>query len=489
MVYSKLGLHKILLNGEAFMGTIIGVHFWNRIARLCFCDAESVSVAEVNLPSDIKRLDIAANEYALKKAFEVIDGFLKEKAGISDYSLVIAVSDDMGLKEIQGIFSAAREFGVNVIRTVTETLAMAYFSYVEYGIGGNALMAFVSPAKLGISEYYLEEGIVEKIDTYYAGRWNGSSLSKKDFVHSYSDKLFDATAADYVICSGTMERSLDFDFAMKNYIRASGTFINKNIELKAIDNQCVIEGIGFICGKLEGRTAFQGLNAIDSASPYELILSVNGEMCPLLDSETVVPYSKTVEINKFPEPVRSYNSIKLFEYRKDEFVLVSDIHVAKDKMEDFYKKASSVKVDIDEDKKIVLTFVDIQTRNEYKIDVLEAAAQDDAVEEKEEDVPGFITKVLPIIDNLEYAANYAKDDDSPYMQGIVQSYNNAIEILKKNGVEVVHGEGEPFDYNFQTAVAHVEDDDLPDNTVKQVMQAGYVYKGKVLRPASVVVAN
>ena len=148
------------------MGTIIGVHFFNRIARLCFCDAESVSVAEVNLPSDIKRLDIAANEYALKKAFEVIDQFLKEKAGITNYSLVIAISDEMGLKEIQGIYKAAHEFGVNVVRTVTETLAMAYFSYVEYGLGGNAIMAFVSPAKLGISEYFLEEGIVKKLDTY-----------------------------------------------------------------------------------------------------------------------------------------------------------------------------------------------------------------------------------------------------------------------------------------------------------------------------------
>ncbi|MBR6403750.1 MAG: nucleotide exchange factor GrpE [Eubacterium sp.] len=471
------------------MGTIIGVHFWNRIARLCFCDAESVSVAEVNLPSDIKRLDIAANEYALKKAFEVIDEFLKEKAGISNYSLVIAISDDMGLKEIQGIYSAAREFGVNVVRTVTETLAMAYFSYVEYGLGGNALMAFVSPAKLGISEYYLEQGIVEKLDTYFAGRWNGSSLGKSEFIHSYSDKIFDATAADYVICSGTMERSLDFDFALKNYIKSSGTFINKNIELKAIDNQCVIEGIGFICGKLEGRTAFQGLAAIDSASPYELILSVNGEMYPLLDSETVVPIKKTIEINKFPEPVRSFNEIKLFEYRKKEFVLVSDIHVSKDKLEEFYKKASTVKIEVDDDKKLTLTFVDIQSRSEYVINVLEASAQDDALEEKEEDVPGFITKMLPIIDNLEYAANYAKDDDSPYTQGIVQSYNNAVEILKKNGVEIIHGEGEPFDYNFQTAVAHVTDVDLPDNIVKQVMQAGYVYKGKVLRPASVVVAN
>ena len=471
------------------MGTIIGVHFFNRIARLCFCDAESVSVAEVNLPSDIKRLDIAANEYALKKAFEVIDQFLKEKAGITNYSLVIAISDEMGLKEIQGIYKAAHEFGVNVVRTVTETLAMAYFSYVEYGLGGNAIMAFVSPAKLGISEYYLEEGIVEKLDTYYAGRWNGGSLAKSDFIHSYSDKIFDATVSELLICSGTMERGLDFDFALKNYIKSSGTFINRNLEIKAIDSQCVIEGIGFICGKLEGRPAFQGITAIDSASPYELVLSINGEMFPLIDSETVVPSNKEIEINKFPEPKHQCNAIKLFEYKKDEFDLITEVKLPVEKLGNFYKKASKIKIDLDENKKIKLTFKDIQTRDEYVLDVYEAATQEEVEMEPEEDLPGFITKILPIIDNLEYASTYAKDVDSPYTQGIVQSYNKAVEILEKNGVEIIHGEGQPFDYNIQTAVAHVTDIDLPDNTVKQVMQAGYLYKGKVLRTASVVVAN
>lgn len=64
-----------------------------------------------------------------------------------------------------------------------------------------------------------------------------------------------------------------------------------------------------------------------------------------------------------------------------------------------------------------------------------------------------------------------------------------MKILEENDVEVIAGVGEEFDYNRQVAVMHVDDEELPDNTVKEVMQAGYVYKGKVLRAASVVVAN
>ena len=53
--------------------SIIGVHFWERQIRLSICDDESVSTAALDLPSDIKRLNIIANDFALKKALEVID--------------------------------------------------------------------------------------------------------------------------------------------------------------------------------------------------------------------------------------------------------------------------------------------------------------------------------------------------------------------------------------------------------------------------------
>jgi molecular chaperone GrpE (heat shock protein) len=106
-----------------------------------------------------------------------------------------------------------------------------------------------------------------------------------------------------------------------------------------------------------------------------------------------------------------------------------------------------------------------------------------------DDITEFIEKILPIIDNLEYASKFAQDEDNPYTKGIIQTYENAVKILEENGITIISGEGEPFDFNYQNAVAHVTDVDLPENTVKQVMQTGYVYKGKVIRTASVIVAN
>ena len=48
------------------------------MARLCFCDADSVNMAEINLPADIRRLNIVANDFSIKAALEAIDTFVKE---------------------------------------------------------------------------------------------------------------------------------------------------------------------------------------------------------------------------------------------------------------------------------------------------------------------------------------------------------------------------------------------------------------------------
>ncbi|MBP3233845.1 MAG: nucleotide exchange factor GrpE [Eubacterium sp.] len=471
------------------MNSIIGVHFWERQARLSLCDAESVSTAQLDLPSDIKRLNIIANDFALKKAFEVIDSFIKEKMGISEYRLLMCVSDDTGLKEIQGFYRCAKECDIEVVGTVTETMAMAYYSYIEFGASGPVLMTFASPAKLAVAEYYIEEGLVEKEDTYIAGRWNGTSLAKAEFLTPSSSRLFDMTDAPIVLCSGTMDRALSFDQALKNHISTSQAFYNPNIEFKMIDSQSVIEGTGFICGKLERRPAFQGINAVDTLSPYELLVGINGEMFPIIGADKVIPCEEEIEIERYPESDKPYEDIRLYERRNNSFVQICRLNASKEQAEVLYKKPVKLKISADGVRKLKLDIKAVLGDNGLNLKIPDDII--DTVEEtgNEENIEDFIAHILPIVDDLEYAVKYAKDGDNPYIQGILKTYNKAIQILNDNGVTLINGEGEPFDYNYQTAVAHVSDIELPDNTVKQVMQAGYIYKGKVIRTASVIVAN
>jgi molecular chaperone GrpE len=53
----------------------------------------------------------------------------------------------------------------------------------------------------------------------------------------------------------------------------------------------------------------------------------------------------------------------------------------------------------------------------------------------------------------------------------------------------VEAQGQPFDPALHEAMAQVEDGSVPSSTVVQVFQPGYQLRGRLLRPARVVVSK
>ena len=62
-------------------------------------------------------------------------------------------------------------------------------------------------------------------------------------------------------------------------------------------------------------------------------------------------------------------------------------------------------------------------------------------------------------------------------------------ILTGLGVTIEDPAGQPFDPNKHNAVMHIEDGELGENTVAQVFQKGFLLNGRVIRFATVQVAN
>ena len=58
-----------------------------------------------------------------------------------------------------------------------------------------------------------------------------------------------------------------------------------------------------------------------------------------------------------------------------------------------------------------------------------------------------------------------------------------VEVLEKQGLVKLAPEGEAFDPNHHEAVAHEPGEGEP--VVTEVLRPGYVWKGRVLRPAMV----
>ncbi len=99
----------------------------------------------------------------------------------------------------------------------------------------------------------------------------------------------------------------------------------------------------------------------------------------------------------------------------------------------------------------------------------------------------FITRLLEVIDNFERALQgYSEENSESFYQGVLLIYRQLKELLRKEGVEELNMTGE-FDPNFHQAVDKEEREDIEEVKIAEVLQKGYLMKGRLLRPALVKV--
>ncbi|PAF54093.1 nucleotide exchange factor GrpE [Helicobacter sp. 13S00482-2] len=98
--------------------------------------------------------------------------------------------------------------------------------------------------------------------------------------------------------------------------------------------------------------------------------------------------------------------------------------------------------------------------------------------------------LLPIIDTLEKALESAKETSGAegIFQGLELTLDNLHKVLLKHGIEKISCD-ENFDPNFHDAIMQVPAEDKQDGEIVQVLQKGYKYKERVLRPAMVSIAK
>lgn len=99
-----------------------------------------------------------------------------------------------------------------------------------------------------------------------------------------------------------------------------------------------------------------------------------------------------------------------------------------------------------------------------------------------------VSKILPIMDNLENAAN-AKTEDIAYQDGVklvMKQFSNA---LKSFNVEEIVALGQKFDPELHEAVSHIEDETKGEQEIVQEYRKGYKIGNKVIRHSMVIVAN
>ena len=109
------------------------------------------------------------------------------------------------------------------------------------------------------------------------------------------------------------------------------------------------------------------------------------------------------------------------------------------------------------------------------------------------DGEAIIKELLVIVDNFERAIkfddNNLDDELSKFLEGFKMIYTNLVNILNSKNVHEITCLNETFNPVSMNAVLTEKVDNVEPGIVLEVLQKGYIYNDKVIRPAMVKVSE
>ncbi|MFK3777292.1 nucleotide exchange factor GrpE [Agrobacterium sp. NPDC089420] len=132
-----------------------------------------------------------------------------------------------------------------------------------------------------------------------------------------------------------------------------------------------------------------------------------------------------------------------------------------------------------------------------EMDNLRRRTERDVKDAKAYSLAGFARDMLAVSDNLRRALEAIPDELKTngeaglngLIEGVEMTERSMISTLERHGVKKIDAEGQKFDPNFHQAMFEIPNTAVPNNTVLQVVQAGFTIGERVLRPAMVGVAK
>ena len=143
-------------------------------------------------------------------------------------------------------------------------------------------------------------------------------------------------------------------------------------------------------------------------------------------------------------------------------------------------EALKAQADIDKDKylRMAAEYENYRRRSQKEREAAYADAYADA-----------LMQLIPIIDNLERAAEYGEKDAKQLADGVNMILTQFGDVLTKMGIEQFGEVGDTFDPMIHNAIMHEESEDFGENVLSAVFQKGYRKGDKIIRVAMVKVAN
>ncbi|WP_434733393.1 nucleotide exchange factor GrpE [Rhizobium sp. YTUHZ044] len=132
-----------------------------------------------------------------------------------------------------------------------------------------------------------------------------------------------------------------------------------------------------------------------------------------------------------------------------------------------------------------------------EMDNLRRRTEREVKDAKSYSVAGFARDMLAVSDNLRRALDAISPETkatadaglTTLIEGVEMTERAMLAALERHGVRKLEPVGQKFDPNFHQAMFEVPNSEVPNNTVVQVVQAGFTIGERVLRPAMVGVAK
>jgi molecular chaperone GrpE len=113
----------------------------------------------------------------------------------------------------------------------------------------------------------------------------------------------------------------------------------------------------------------------------------------------------------------------------------------------------------------------------------------DRSEEGRRGVERMIMDLIPVLDAFDRALHAHEDPAyEEYRKGVTLIRKQLWDALARHGLQRMDASDKMFDPNVHQAIERIESIEYPDGFIVGVLQDGYIFHGRVLRPAIVRVA-
>ncbi|QVK19452.1 nucleotide exchange factor GrpE [Mycoplasmatota bacterium] len=105
---------------------------------------------------------------------------------------------------------------------------------------------------------------------------------------------------------------------------------------------------------------------------------------------------------------------------------------------------------------------------------------------------GLVSKLLVPMSYFEGALKFKSEDESfnNFLKGFEMIYNLLLDSLKSDGLKEINTKvNDSFDPHVHEVTEVVEVDDAKEETILEILQSGYTYKDRVIKPVKVKVSK